>query len=303
MPSGIRLFKGLMLVFWIALSVGALSLLIAAMETRNSKPCSDVKIAIVAGKNVMFVDRKDVSNKLKSIGGVLIGKPLKDFDLQRMEDSLESDPWVSNAELYFDNNRVLQVKVTEKEPIARVFTSKGSSFYLDTTLSRLPLSEKFTPMLPVFTGFPSEKSKWKRSDSILLGQMKDISLFLATDSFWMAQIDQVDINGQKEFVMVPKIGEHMILFGDGKEVQNKFKKLYVFYDEVLSKTGWSKYSTVNVGYKGQIVAARKQAMEIRSDTTLARQQVKLMIKNLRDEALKDTANSKLVTTTRIKEQL
>ena len=290
-------------MFWIALSVGALSLLIAAMETRNSKPCSDVKIAIVAGKNVMFVDRKDVSNKLKSIGGVLIGKPLKDFDLQRMEDSLEADPWVRNAELYFDNNRVLQVKVTEKEPIARVFTSKGNSFYLDTTLSRLPLSEKFTPMLPVFTGFPSEKSKWKRSDSILLGQMKDISLFLATDSFWMAQIDQVDINVQKEFVMVPKIGEHMILFGDGKEVQNKFKKLYVFYDEVLSKTGWSKYSTVNVGYKGQIVAARKEAKEIRSDTTLARQQVKLMIKNLRDEALKDTANSKLVTTTRIKEQL
>jgi cell division protein FtsQ len=303
MPSGLRIFRGLMLVFWIALSVGALSLLIAAMETRNSKPCVEVKIAIVAGKNAMFVNKQDVERKLRNISGDMVGKPLKDFDLKRMEDSLESNPWVENAELYFDNNRILQVKVVEKNPIARIFTVKGNSFYLDTSLSRLPLSEKFTPRLPVFTGFPSERTKWKKSDSVLLGQMKEISLFLAADSFWMAQIDQVDINEQKDFVMVPKIGEHMIQFGDGNNVESKFRKLYAFYDEVLSKTGWSKYSTINVGFKGQVVAARKDAKEIRSDTLLARQQVKLMIKNLREEALKDTSQSKLVTTTRIKEQL
>jgi cell division protein FtsQ len=292
-----------MLVFWIGLSVSALTLLIAAMEARSSKPCKDVNISIIAGANAMFVDKGDVRNVLDFIGGKLVGKSMKEFDLSKMEDSLESNPWVSRAELYFDNNRVLHVKVEEREPIARVFTAKGNSFYIDTTLTRLPLSEKFTPRLPVFTGFPSEKTKWKGSDSILLNQMKDISLFLAADSFWMAQIDQIDINPQKQFVMVPKVGEHTILFGDGEDAAKKFRKLYAFYDEVMSKTGWNQYSTVHVGFKGQVVGTRKDAMEIRSDTTLARQLVKQMIKSQREEALKDTMHTKTVTTTRIKEQL
>jgi cell division protein FtsQ len=292
-----------MLVFWIGLSVSALTLLIAAMEARSSKPCKDVNISIIAGANAMFVDKRDVRNVLDFIGGKLVGKSMKEFDLSKMEDSLESNPWVSSAELYFDNNRVLHVKVEEREPIARVFTAKGNSFYIDTTLTRLPLSEKFTPRLPVFTGFPSEKTKWKGSDSILLNQMKDISLFLEADSFWMAQIDQIDINPQKQFVMVPKVGEHTILFGDGEDAAKKFRKLYAFYDEVMSKTGWNQYSTVHVGFRGQVVGTRKDAMEIRSDTTLARQLVKQMIKSQREEALKDTIHTKTVTTTRIKEQL
>ena len=303
MITGSRLLRSLMLVFWIGLSVSALTLLIAAMEARSSKPCKDVNISIIAGANAMFVDKGDVRNVLDFIGGKLVGKSMKEFDLSKMEDSLESNPWVSSAELYFDNNRVLHVKVEEREPIARVFTAKGNSFYIDTTLTRLPLSEKFTPRLPVFTGFPSEKTKWKGSDSILLNQMKDISLFLAADSFWMAQIDQIDINPQKQFVMVPKVGEHTILFGDGADAAKKFRKLYAFYDEVMSKTGWNQYSTVHVGFKGQVVGTRKDAMEIRSDTTLARQLVKQMIKSQREEALKDTMHTKTVTTTRIKEQL
>lgn len=303
MITGSRLLRSLMLVFWIGLSVSALTLLIAAMEARSSKPCKDVNISIIAGANAMFVDKRDVRNVLDFIGGKLVGKSMKEFDLSKMEDSLESNPWVSSAELYFDNNRVLHVKVEEREPIARVFTAKGNSFYIDTTLTRLPLSEKFTPRLPVFTGFPSEKTKWKGSDSILLNQMKDISLFLAADSFWMAQIDQIDINPQKQFVMVPKVGEHTILFGDGEDAAKKFRKLYAFYDEVMSKTGWNQYSTVHVGFRGQVVGTRKDAMEIRSDTTLARQLVKQMIKSQREEALKDTIHTKTVTTTRIKEQL
>jgi cell division protein FtsQ len=303
MITGSRLLRSLMLVFWIGLSVSALTLLIAAMEARSSKPCKDVNISIIAGANAMFVDKGDVRNVLDFIGGKLVGKSMEEFDLSKMEDSLESNPWVSSAELYFDNNRVLHVKVEEREPIARVFTAKGNSFYIDTTLTRLPLSEKFTPRLPVFTGFPSEKTKWKGSDSILLNQMKDISLFLAADSFWMAQIDQIDINPQKQFVMVPKVGEHTILFGDGEDAAKKFRKLYAFYDEVMSKTGWNQYSTVHVGFRGQVVGTRKDAMEIRSDTTLARQLVKQMIKSQREEALKDTIHTKTVTTTRIKEQL
>lgn len=304
MPSGKRFFNALLLVFWIVLSVGVLTLLVAAIETRNAKPCSDLKITITGPQDALFVDQKDVKKILLAISDDrIIGRPLKDFDLRRMEDSLESDPWISNAELFFDNNRVLQVKVLEKEPVARVFTITGNSFYIDTALFRLPLNNKFTPRLPVFTGFPSDRKRWKGKDSILIREVRDISLYLKTDPFWMAQIDQVNIDAERNFQMVPKVGKHIVQFGSGKEVETKFRKLYIFYRDVISKTGWSRYAAVNVGYHGQVVATRKDMQAVKADTVLARQWMVQMIKNLKEQALKDTFNTKRVTTTRIKEQL
>ncbi len=297
-----RITSVVVLVFWISLSVGVLSLLVAAIETRNAKPCSDVQITIGGVKDALFVDQQDVRKMLMGVSGTMIGKPLKDFDLQRMEDTLESEPWISNAELFFDNNRVLQVKVTEKEPVARIFTVTGNSFYIDTALSRLPLNNKFTPRLPVFTGFPSDRKRWKGKDSLLMTEVKDISLHLLTDPFWMAQIDQVDIDAGRNFQMVPKVGKHVVNFGNGEDIDKKFRKLYIFYRDVISKTGWSRYGEINVGYKGQVVATRKDVQAVRADTVVARQWMVQMIRNLKAEAMKDTFNTKKVTTTRIKEQ-
>jgi cell division protein FtsQ len=297
-----RMINVLALVFWISLSAGVLTLLVAAIETRNAKPCSDVKITIGGVKDVFFVDQQDVERMLVGVSGAMIGKALKDFDMRRMEDTLESDPWISNAELFFDNNRVLQVKVTEKEPVARVFTVTGNSFYIDTALLRLPLNDKFTPRLPVFTGFPSDRKRWKGKDSLLMTEVKNISVYLLNDPFWMAQIEQVDIDAERNFQMVPKVGKHVVQFGNGQEVDKKFRKLYIFYRDVISKTGWSRYGEINVGYKGQVVATRKDMQAAHADTLLARQWMLQMIRNVKAQAMKDTFNTKKVTTTRIKEQ-
>ena len=294
MPSGSRMIRGLLLVFWIALSVGALTLLISAMETKNAKPCNGYQIAIQGAKQGDFVDQKDVLRILNGISGAIKGKPMKEFDLKKMEDALEQNPWIENAELYFDNNRELQVKVTEKDPLARIFTIEGTSFYIDSTLDRMPLNEKFTPRLPVFTNFPSDKKVLRGKDSALMKEVKDISLFLLQDSFWMAEIDQVDINPSREFEMVPKVGNHIVVFGNGEDIAAKFRKLYIFYNDVLNKTGWNRYSAVNLSYKNQVVATRKDMKSIRSDTLLARQWVRQMIKNTKDQALADSARKKAI---------
>jgi len=71
---------------------------------------------------------------------------------------------------------------------------------------------------------------------------------------------------------VPTIGEHTILFGDGTEVDRKFRRLMIFYQEVLAKLGWSKYSVINVQYTGQVVATRRgEEKKATSDTTRVKQ--------------------------------
>lgn len=258
---------------WVVAGTGILVLLVAAMQSKGRNTCRGLDIQFkTAGKN-FFIDKKDIQNILTANQTIRIsGKPLKSFDLNEMEDKLKKNIWIKDAELFFDNNDNLKVRVREREPIARIFTSSGNSFYIDSSLERLPLSEKRTPRLPLFTNFPSDKPRLSAADSALLRQVKEISQYLAKDSFWMAQIQQIDINPQRNFEMIPTIGQHEIFFGDGLEAEKKFRRLMIFYREVLSRVGWTKYSIINVQYNGQVVATRKgEEKKATSDTTRVKQ--------------------------------
>src|SRR5258705_1283642 len=177
---------------WTALGTGMIVLLVAAINKKNSDHCKAVKISIQGVKNNLFIDKTDVPLMLEKLNlGKLPGKPLDDFDLAAMEVRLRRNEWIKNAELFFDNNDVLKINIMEMEPIARIFNVSGYSFYIDASITRLPLSDKFSARLPVFTNFPVTNSPSK-ADSNLLIDIKNISLYISNDPFWMAQIEQVD---------------------------------------------------------------------------------------------------------------
>jgi len=51
----------------------------------------------------------------------------------------------------------------------------------------------------------------------------------------------------------PQVGDERIEFGKPDDVQEKFRKLMIFYKEILPRMGWNKYDRVNLEYEGQIV--------------------------------------------------
>ena len=46
----------------------------------------------------------------------------------------------------------------------------------------------------------------------------------------------------------------LIEFGKPDNVEVKFKKLMVFYKEILPTRGWTRYERVNLEYEGQVIA-------------------------------------------------
>ena len=86
------------------------------------------------------------------------------------------------------------------------------------------------------------------------------------DSFWMAQIDQVNILKDKTFEMIPKVGNQVIEFGNADHYQDKFKNLMVFYKNVLPKAGWNKYSLINAKFQGQIIAIKRGMEDVKLDS-------------------------------------
>ncbi|MBA4168043.1 MAG: hypothetical protein H0X41_10970, partial [Chitinophagaceae bacterium] len=117
--------------------------------------------------------------------------------------------------------------------------------------------DRMSARLPVFTGFPANLTKWKTaSDKKMIKQIKDLSLYLLNDPFWMAQVSQIDITPAREFEIVPTIGNHIIEFGDGSDYEKKFKRLFVFYRQVLAKTGMEKYERIKVQYDKEVIGVK-----------------------------------------------
>ena len=268
-------------VLWSLIGMGAVVLLGAAISKKHNMQCTGVNIIIRGVQNNFFIDEKEIQNIIEKLNnGKFQGRITGHIDLSQFEDVLQKNPWIKKAELFFDNNEILQIDITEREPVARIFTNNGtSSFYIDTALMRLPLSDKFSARVPVFTGFTSVNNVFTKSDSILLSDIKNISNYIIKDPFWMAQIDQVDITADRSFELVPKVGNQIIIFGTAANYQQKFENLLIFYKQVLSKVGWNKYSKINVEYKGQVVAVKRGAQDIIEDSLRAKQIMQAIIFN------------------------
>lgn len=271
MPK-INIKQSINVLLWSIIAAAGIVLLVAAVQSKNIQTCKGIEIEISGVSNNFFIDQSDVIRIIHNfVGGKPAGKKISAFNLRDIENNLEKDVWIRNAELFFDNNEILRVSVDEREPVARVFSKDGQSFYIDSSVKILPLSTKFSARLPVFTGFPHKTVFLSRADSALIKEIKKISMLMQADSFLMAMIEQVDITAQRSFEMIPKIGDQLIVFGNAADAEEKLSKLKLFYKEVITKQGWSKYSVINLQYKNQVVAKIKDAADKSSDSLRALQ--------------------------------
>ena len=247
---------------WLLVSSATVVLLIAATRNQNGKLCKEVVVKIKGANAVGYVSKQHI---LQTISGgrpdLMPGQLIKTFDLQQLEKLLERNLWIRNAELFFDNNDVLHVDVTEREPVARVFRVDGESFYIDELGDELPITNDQVARVPVFTSFPNETTAAYKKDSVLKQQVKEMGQFILKDEFWMAQIDQVNINNY-EFELMPKLGNHIIQFGVAEKIEPKFDRLLLFYKKIMHKTGWNYYSTLDVRYDKQLVALRRDSVSL-----------------------------------------
>lgn len=233
----------------------AIVLLVSSVTKTNNSICSGLKVEINGEADNFFVDEKDVTQLLQA-NDKLIGKQQKNIDLRVLEARLKNEKWIANADLFFDNKHVLQVKVQENEPIARLFTVNGNSFYIDSTGLRLPLSEKRSARVPMFTSFPSDRTRLSRPDSLVMATVRELSMVIRNTPFWKAQVAQIDITPDG-FEMIPTIGNHVVMLGKGENMKERLDRLYSFYKQVWAQVGLEKYEKLDVQFEGQVVATKR----------------------------------------------
>lgn len=186
---------------------------------------------------------------------------LSTAELEKAVEEMES---VKNAEVYRRINGDVNIEIEQRVPVCRIHDLSGSQYYLDEDGEPFPISEHYTARVPLVNGNLNEPYKFRRgkmdSDSMKrVSRLDDVATLFKSirkDAFRSALVEQVWIAENGDFELVPKIDDHLIVFGDTTEMDGKFNKLKIFYEEGLNTKGWNSYRTVNLKYKNQIICKK-----------------------------------------------
>lgn len=258
---------------WSMLGLCCVVLLVSAIKAKSLKACATIDVKISGATQNIFIKKADVIDVLNK-NNIHSGETFNDIDLRKAEDQLKQNAWIKDAQLFFDNHQILHVNISEREPIARVFTLSGNSFYIDSTGLRLPVNENAIARLIVFTSFPSDNKILAKPDSLVLNDVKAISKYIIADSFLNEQTAQVNITQQGTYEITPVVGNQIIRIGNADSLQEKFTKLLAFYKQVFNKVGFEKYSVIDVQFEGQVVAVKRGQGNALADTAKAMKQLK-----------------------------
>lgn len=264
-----KLFYILRIVLWVVLSGGTLVLCGFISNSMNNEKCREVFIEIEDARNLGFISEGEVLEILNSKFNTPLSHKIGELPTREMERTLNSHLFVEQAQVSISVDGKLNVSIRQRRPVLRVFAD-DKSFYIDRNGRVMPVSDKFTAHVPVVTGnvWLNYHKLREITDQIhidsneLPSLYKDLLLlsgYLESDGFWKAQIEQIYVNKESEFELIPRVGNHTIVLGEVHDIANKLGKLMRFYRHGLSKTGWNEFKTINLKFKDQVVCTKRQS--------------------------------------------
>lgn len=228
------------------------------------------EIVIDSGADNAFLMVDDVISRLKYKNVRLDQLKRNEINTDLIESIIKEMYEVQEASVHINIDDTWTVEMQLRRPIARVFNQKGESFYVDDHGKLMPTSLLYSAHVLPFTGNITDKfsdlsvAEIINSDSLktisLLPQIYYISEYVCNDPFLSALIAQVTVDKNGDFVLIPIVGNQRIIFGHAnskKQVEERFKKMLVFYRDALPYAGWSKYESINLKYKNQVVGKKR----------------------------------------------
>jgi cell division protein FtsQ len=237
-------FSGLVILFLITF----------AGIKNNARQVENVKVEILDQEGNFFTDQLEVMDLMTDKSGdYVIGVEQGKIHPKTLEERVEANPFVKDAQVYRDLKGNLKVKVVQSKPIARLFIDGKKDRYIDSEGNILPINAKHTARVPLLeTDF---EFAWKSNlnESSYGKEVFELLTFIEKNEFWKAQIAGLVIRKDGEIELFPQVTKQKIEFGMPNDIERKFSKLMTFYKEILPKKGWNTYDRVNLKFENQII--------------------------------------------------
>ncbi|MFO7873762.1 MAG: hypothetical protein R6U62_04705 [Bacteroidales bacterium] len=255
------------ILLYTLLPVGLIVLMSFAVDSNLQKACSDLHVRVNSRSGNHFIRSESIREKITARVDSLEGHPPDPATMQELRSLVHNIAWVEQADIYRTINGEIKVAVTLRDPLFRVINSHNNSFYIDRNGVMFPLSEEHTARVMLATGhinmeyspgFDIHKSEQEElsEKAYTMHKLYNVARFIHEDPFWEAFIDHIHITRNGSLELTPKNGAHIIEFGSPENLEEKFRKLRLFYKRGLPEAGWHYYSRVNVKYNKQIVCKK-----------------------------------------------
>jgi len=228
--------------------------------------CKGTDISVYSHDGVALTDSADIMRIVQSTVDSLSDKSLREIPLENIESRLRENPFIKNADAMITFGGYLKIRVKPYNPIVRILPEHHNSFFIDEKGILLPAGAGATAHVPPASG----NIKIRVPDSLIhqnvqiktltgfpvLKEIFNLATQIRSNEFLDAQIDQIYVNPAGEYELIPKIGNHVILLGDLKNLNNKLLKLEAFYRQAMPATDWDKYKSINLKYRNQVVCSK-----------------------------------------------
>lgn len=271
---------------------------LSASKRTNEQNIKGTEIVIKNEDYCQFVSKDEVRKRLFEQRHVNPQSlKVSTINLKQLENILCTNPWIEYAQVFVDNQHKLNIQVSQRVPQLRVFDRIGNTYYVDSTGKILPITDNYTHYELLFVNVPQLKED--SIGALMLKRMIKLAQYIKRDSFWLAQTSEVIVHDHQNFELVPVLGSHKILLGDLSNLSEKLENVYAFYQNVLNKIGWDKYTLIDARYKNQVVASPSLPWKAPVDRALSNMNwVKTIVGDLKvDEAAAQNATMNMKANT------
>ena len=193
-----------------------------------------------------FVNNDKVIKYLTKNHDLFDSTLISDIDFDSIEKALNEHPYIKKAEIYTDQNGQVNLYLKNRIPYVRVINSTDD-FYLDSKMKMFPLNDNYTENVMIITG------KFILTDT----KAKKLITLINNNDFWRSQITQIHFIEEEDVILITRVGDQLIEFGDLNNQEDKLNNLNIFYKKVMPVQGWDKYSKVSLKFNNQIVCTKK----------------------------------------------
>ncbi len=247
------------IIFWIFITAGIL-VLVSFIEAEHKKTtCKSFEISIDYDNEDPLISVEEIRKNIYDSFDTLIGKRLVDIDLIQIENMVNEIDFVSNADVYTTITGKMNISVTQRRPIVRIVNNSNQSYYIDQSGEVIPTNQGFPSRVLIANGFigADYSDTISIQNSTVLAEIYQLASYIQNDPFLKIQIEQIYVSKNGEYEFVPKVGRHIIIFGSIEDMEEKFKKLVVFYHQGIHIAGWNVYKSINLKFENQVVCAKK----------------------------------------------
>lgn len=222
--------------------------------TGKNRIISGVAIQIESDSNAVFLNEQEITNYIQDKVGSPVGKSASEISLTKIENTLNSSPYIEKSTAYIGFDGVLKIKVQERKPIIQIVNMIGEEFYLDSLGYQIPKKVNIQPDVIIATGKINIKHKAGFISKIpIANEILELGKFLYYNKFWDLQFEQCYVDNYNRLLLIPRVGSHSIVIDNTQNMNKKFENLRLFYKKGLQTVGWNKYVQIDLSVNNQVI--------------------------------------------------